>query len=222
MWGLARHFLLREHNLSNTVKRYEGETRNWNWERNFGFIEYDDARGCRRSIFYSGRNIRGDWKGSRSWAFAARIPVSFTIAHRPNNKPHAEDVASIFQMSEPEDLAAYRETSEFVSKTHDYGFLKRPCGDQLFIHLNDVIQGYKDRWDFLEIGSPVYHGARFDEGTQRWKADYIELYSYDELQSFKNEPEPEPEEEEPAPEILEPQNRNKTIVQLIAERRARG
>ena len=211
--------------MSNTVKRFEGETRSWNHERNFGFIDYDD-RGYRKSIFYCGRNIRGNWCGSRSWAFDPRIPVSFTISLGPNktqtkNKEHAGDVAPIFQMSEPEDLAAYRETSELVSKTYDYGFLKRPCGDVLFIHLNDVIEGFKSRWDLLEPGSPVFHGVRFDEGTQRWRSDYVELYSFEELQRFKSE-ELEPESVEPVPEILSTANKSKTIAQLIAERRIYG
>jgi hypothetical protein len=107
------------------------------------------------------------------------------------NQPRV-DIAHIFPMSEPEDLAAYRETSEISEKTHDYGFLKRPCVDELFVHVGDVIEGYKDRWNLLEIGSPVYHGVRLDEATKKWRADYVELYSHSELLSFKVEPEPEP------------------------------
>jgi hypothetical protein len=52
--------------MSNTGKRVEGEVREWHYERNFGFIDYTDARGRRQSMFYSGRNITPDWKGSRS------------------------------------------------------------------------------------------------------------------------------------------------------------
>jgi hypothetical protein len=211
-------------------KRYEGEIISWNSERNFGFIEYD--AGCRNRIFYSGRNIRCDWKGSRAWAFDLRIPVSFTIsrnAHKNQTKHHADDVAPVFPMSEPENLAGYRETSEMVSKTYDYGFLKRPCGDLIFIHKHDVADRHKDRWGLLETGSPVYHGARFDEATQRWRADYVELYSYEELQSFKDEEsqvEPEPEAEpvlvaaEPVL-ALAPENRSKTFLQLVLQKRAR-
>jgi hypothetical protein len=157
-------------------------------------------------------------RGSRAYAFGPCVPVTFTIAWR-NDKKHAEDVAPIFPMSEPEDLAAYRETSEISKKTYDYAFLKRPCGDELFVHLGDVIQQYKDCWNLLEIGSPVYHGARFDEETQRWRADYVELYSFDELQSFKVESEPESTLVEPVPEVLSPANKSKTFLQLALERK---
>jgi hypothetical protein len=105
-------------------------------------------------------------------------PVSFRIVRgatkAQTNKKHAEDVVPVFPMSEPEDLAAYRETSEVVSKSHGYCFLKRPCGDVLFAHMKDVLPQHQDRWGFLEIGSPMYHSVRFDEGTQRWRADYVE------------------------------------------------
>jgi hypothetical protein len=208
-------------------KRYEGETRDWNFNRNFGFIDYEDS-GFRRTVFYSSRNIRPDWRGSRAWAFGPCVPVTFIIVRgatkTQTDKKHAENVLPIFTMSEPENLTAYRETSEVVSKSYDYAFLKRPCGDVLFAHKSDILEQHKDRWNFLEIGSPVYHGARFDEGTQRWRADYIELYSFEELESFKKELEPEPEvqpEAEPVLEILAPANRVKTLRQLALERKAR-
>jgi hypothetical protein len=175
---------------SNTTTSAEGETRNWDYERNFGFITFTNDRGSEGSIFYSGHNIRPDRRGSRAWAFSPGIPVSFRVSTNPrknHNKAHAEDVAPIFPMSEPEDLAGYRETSEVISKINDYGFLKRPCGDVLFFHVQDVIAQHRDRWRLLEIGSPVYHGARFDSVTQRWRTAYVELYSYEELWNFKNE-----------------------------------
>jgi hypothetical protein len=208
---------------------FEGETRDV--DRNYGFIDYQGNDGRRRTVFYSSRNITPDWRGSRAWAFGPCVPVSFRIVRGGTkaqvDKKHAEDVVTIFPMSEPEDLAGYRETSEVVSKKYDYCFLKRPCGDALFIHVEDVIEQHKDRWSFLEIGSPVYHGVRFDEGTQRWRADYVELYSYHELMSFK-EPvleqlEPEPvlvvatPKLEPVPEVLAPENRSKTFLQLAQE-----
>ena len=154
------------------------------------------------------------------------MPVSFRIVRgttkTQTNKKHAEDVVPIFPMSEPEDLAGYRETSEVVSKNHDYCFLTRPCGDVLFVHVGDVNEQHKARWSLLEIGSPVYHGVRFHKGTQRWRADYVELYSFDELQSFK-EPVSEQVElgAEPVPEVLSPANRSKTLIQLALEKRAR-
>jgi hypothetical protein len=170
--------------------RLEGQTRNWDYERNFGFITFINNHGSEGSIFYSGHNIQPDWRGSRAWAFSPCIPVSFRVSKNPRKnytKAHAEDVAPIFPMSEPEPLAGYRETSEVISKINDHGFLRRPCGDTLFFHVQDVIPQHRDRWRLLETGSPVYHSARFDSATQRWRASIVELYSYDELWAFKNE-----------------------------------
>jgi hypothetical protein len=59
--------------MSNTGKRFEGETRDWNFDRNFRFIDYEDS-GRRRTVFYSSRNIQADWRGSRSWGFASHVP----------------------------------------------------------------------------------------------------------------------------------------------------
>ena len=211
--------------MSNTSKRFEGETRDWNFEKNFGFIDYESDDGQCRTVFYCSRNIQEDWRGSRAWAFCPSIPVTFTISRRlvkDQHKKYAEDVAPIFPMSEPELLAAYRETSEMISKKNDYGFLKRPCGDVLFVHLGDVLEQYKNRWNLLTIGSPVYHGVRYDEGTQKWRADYVELYSLDEQLSFNNESEPELEPmpvAEPVPEPLAPANRSKTFRQLALDKR---
>jgi hypothetical protein len=214
---------------SDPTQKCEGETRDWNVDRNYGFIDYEHG-GRRRTVFYSSRNITPDWRGSRSWGFGSGVPVSFRIVRgttkTQTNKKHAEDVVPIFPMSEPEDLAGYRETSELVSKNHDYCFLKRPCGDVLFVHLGDVPEQHKDRWNLLEIGSPIYHGVRSDAVTKKWRADYAELYSLDELQSLKEpvskQVEPEPVSAVATPDLepvlaLAPENRAKTFLQLAQE-----
>jgi hypothetical protein len=144
--------------------------------------------------------------------------------------PCAADVASLFPLSEPQDLSEYREVSTVLSLHKGFVFLKRDCGDVLFLHQTNITPGFKSRWNLLEFGSPVNHGAAFDTDSQRWRAVDAELYSYDELESFKNEAQPEPvtepthtpqpaHEHEPVPEqtslLLLPENRGRTLLELI-------
>jgi cold shock CspA family protein len=212
------------------TKQFEGDVDQWN-EKGFGFIRHPGGR-----IFFSAHGVEPDWKGSRSWAFARGIPVKFNITQRVvggASKHCATSVEPLFPMSEPESLHSYRETSEIVSLNRQKGFafLFRPCGDALFIHKNDVVPGFETRWDILEIGSPVYHGVQVDEFSVRWKAANAELYSYDELQGFKNEEqEPEPEVSvltpepiavEPQSRLLRPENCRRTLLELIQQRRAK-
>jgi hypothetical protein len=211
-------------------KRFEGEIVSWNQTKYFGFIAYG-----RKRIYFSPHTIRPDWKGSSSWAFNEGIPVSFSVEQRTDTKSGrladtAIDVAPIFPMSEPENLHGYRETSVVRQKKFDVVFLTRPCGDILFCHRNDVAND-PDRWDLLTQGSPVYHGVRYDADRERWRADSVELYSFEELYEFQHEDDPpvEPEliiEREPEPEpeletVLASSTRNKPLIQLIMEKRGK-
>jgi len=202
---------------TSVTKQFEGDVDHWN-EKGFGFLRYQGKR-----IFFSAHGVEPDWKGSRGWAFSRDIPVKFNITQRlvgGVSKHCATNVAPLFQMSEQEDLHSYRETSEILSlnRPKGFAFMIRQCGDALFLHKNDVVPAYETRWDLLEIGSPVYHGVQWDGFSDRWKAASVELYSYEELQSFKNEelqsfknedlqepayeePEPEPQ---PAPQVAAP------------------
>jgi hypothetical protein len=216
------------------TNKFEGDIDHWN--KTFGFLKYRGKR-----IFFSAHGVEPDWKGSRGWAFAKDIPVTFNITQRVvgggASKDCAINIEPLFPMSDPEDLHGYRETSEIISidRRKGFAFVIRPCGDSLFLHKRDVVPAYETRWDILEIGSPVYHGVQVDEYSGRWKAADAELYSYDELQSFKNEDLQEPtyEEQEPesasmlAPEpavvthqteLLRPENKNKSLLNLILER----
>ncbi len=212
--------------------RFEGEV--VSWENGFGLIIYRDK--ISRRIYFVTRCVRGDWRGSRSWV-ASRVPVSFTISRRKNTKTGVEedfaaDVAPIFPMSDVGNLQDYREVSEVRSKHFNHVFLTRSCGDQIFLHRNDVVND-QNRWDFLIVGSPVWHGVVCDDNG-KWRACNAELYSYEELYEFQHESEPEvavepvsePESEpvsvlvEPTTqsELLRPENKNKSLLNLILER----
>src|SRR6202011_5211911 len=108
-----------------------------------------------------------DWKGSKAWCFGRGIPVKFELSQRVlkgETKTCAVNVEPIFEMSEPENIGGYKETSEVLNlnRRKGFGFLRRPCGDALFFHRTGVAPGFEDRWDFLEVGSPVWHGVKFD------------------------------------------------------------
>jgi cold shock CspA family protein len=224
---------------TSVTKKFEGDIDHWD-EKGFGFIK---QQGVGR-IFFSVHYVLPDWKGSKAWCFARGIPVKFEISQRilrGETKTFAANVEPIFEMSEPETINGYRETSEVLNlnRQKGFGFLRRPCGDAIFFHRTGVVQDFENRWDFLEVGSPVWHGVKFDGSTGLWRAADIELYGYNELESFKNEglqelaheePESEPEPElRPAPLVAAPAlardsvlaraTRNVPMLQLIRERR---
>jgi hypothetical protein len=202
--------------------RQNGEIVVWVPEKNYGFIRTEHGK----KLFFSTHCVQEDWKGSKSWAFQCSMPVTFLIKQRMF-KGHltdcADDIAPLFPLSEPEDLNSYRETSEVINTIYDYGFLRRPCGDTLFFHLGEVVQGYEKRWDLLEAGSPVFHGLRCNPDTGKWRAAYVELYSYEELNSFKSEPESEPELVEVAStatnSVLAPDTRSLPLIEIIRRRK---
>lgn len=218
------------------TKQQEGDIDFWD-ERGFGFIKQQGGG----RIFFSVHYVLPDWKGSKAWCFARGIPVKFEIAQRilrGETKTCAANVEPIFEMSEPETINGYRETSEVLNlnRQKGFGFLRRPCGDAIFFHRTGVVQGFENRWDFLQVGSPVWHGVKFDGSTGLWRATDIELYSYEELQSFKNEEEepaheesestfavaPEPTVVEHKSELLHGDNKNKSLLELILERKGRS
>jgi cold shock CspA family protein len=228
--------LLYFHWRPSVTKQQEGDIDHWN-EKGFGFIRQPGGG----RIFFSLHYVLPDWKGSKAWCFGRGIPVKFGITQRilgGETKTCAADVEPIFEMSEPENINGYRETSEVLNlnRQKGFGFLHRPCGDSIFFHRKDIVPEFENRWYFLEVGSPVWHGVKFNGSTGLWRAVDIELYGYEELQKFKNEdlqaptyeePESEPEPQ-PAPLVVAPvehksqllrvENKNKSILELILRR----
>jgi len=219
---------------TSVTKQFEGEVDQWN-EKGFGFIRQQGGG----RIFFSVHYVLPDWKGSKAWSFARGIPVKFEIMQRISEgetKTCAANVEPIFEMSEPETISGYRETSEVLNlnRRKGFGFLRRPCGDAIFFHKNEVVQGFENRWDFLKVGSPVWHGVKFDGSTGLWRAVDVELYSYQELESFNHEndpaavavavPEPEPATE-PAVAALEfsvlaPTTCDLPLIEIIKRRKS--
>ena len=121
----------------------------------------------------------------------------------------------------------------------------RDDGDVLFFHKNSVVDRFKHHLVNLKVGDYVYHGlGKRDDG--RWHAVAIELFSETEQarlqqglpgQELDLEPGPEPEPE-PAPlvaapepavvthrpqsEWLRPENKNRSLFELILERRKKA
>lgn len=212
------------------TKSYEGEIADWLGA--FGFITYNGNR----RIFFCTRGVEPDWRGSRMWV-APRIPVTFSIEcreYKGKTVDYASDVKPLFPMSEPEDLRGYREISTVGTLHKAFAYLVRPCGDFLFLHRSNVFPGHDSRWNFLKPGVPVYHAVAYDADQKRWRAIDAELYSYDELVSFTyGEQEPvyeEPVAAEPEPELfsvvvephstlLLPENRGRSLLEIIRSRK---
>jgi hypothetical protein len=209
-------------------KRFQGEVDKWCEQ--FGFISYSNS-GAPKRIYFSLRNVKSDWKGSRAWVCGQGIPVTFTITQRRDSKSGlmcdcAEGVQPVFPMSEPQDLSQYRETSVIYKKDFAFVFLRRECGDATFLHKNDVVDQYQSRWGLLVEGAPVYHGMRFSEEKQQWQACDAELYSQEELDEFFNpspvEPDaiPEAESEPELKTVLAPSTRSLPLVEIIRQRKS--
>jgi cold shock CspA family protein len=176
---------------TSVTKQFFGDIDFWDEKGLFGFIRQQGGG----RIFFSVPYVLPDWKGSKAWSFGCGIPVKFEISQRISKgetKACAANVEPIFEMSDPETLNGYRETSEVLNlnRQKGYGFLRRPCGDTIFFHRKDVAPDFENRWDFQEVGSPVWHGVKFDGSTGLWRAVDLELYSYQELESFKHENDP--------------------------------
>jgi cold shock CspA family protein len=224
---------------TSVTKQQFGDIDFWD-EKGFGFIRQPGGG----RIFFSIHYVEPDWKGSKAWCFSRGIPVKFEVSQKilgGETKTFAANVVPIFEMSEPENIRGYRETSEVLNlnRRKGFGFLRRPCGDSLFFHRKAVTPGFDDRWDFLEVGSPIWHGINFDGSSGLWSAIDLELYSYQELESFKHEndpvaaavtvPEPEPA---PAPEptvaaleftsVLAPATFGLSLIEIIKRRKLKA
>ncbi len=216
-------------------KRFNGEIAVFYPDKGWGFLEVDPnvARksGGGGGLFYHERDVRGDWRGSAAWAKIPGTPVTFIKKLRNSTKypgqtlAAADDVAPVFDEPATEYLANLREVSKVHKWNGRFGELIRECGSVLFLHATSVIQS--ERLADLQIGDFVFHGISQREDG-RWRATEIELYSRAEQQRLQQglpayEVEPEPELEpavvDAVSELLTPTNRNKTLLELIRERR---
>lgn len=219
-------------------KRFEGFIAVFYPEKFHGFIT-PDAPGTSSSsgIYFRASDVRPDWKGTTAHAWIPGTPVSYLLAKHPSRKyggtwTVADDVCPLFTDEPTESLETYGETSCVRSWNRCFGELQRECGDLLFFHKNSVADRFKVRLLALNVGDFVYHGVgKRDDG--RWHAVAIELFAEAEqarlqqglpAQEPELEPEPEPAPQLAAPAlardcVLAPDKCNKTLLQLILERR---
>lgn len=206
--------------------KFHGDVVSWNQEKGVGFIKYGFEE---KSVLFRFPGVQRDWKGSRVWSTVVGTPVTFEIGERRRPRGDLQKVAinitPLFRLEEPQDLREIREISLVTRVNFDFGFLKRPCGDELFFHISDVIPGFEPYWDDIKVCNvPIFHGVSCDL-LGRWRADCIALYSPAEIELWRNPPPPEPEPE-PAPaiaapqsEIFAPENRGKSLIEIIAAKR---
>jgi hypothetical protein len=221
-------------------KRLEGFVAVFYPEKLYGFITLDvpGTSSC-SGIYFGTRDVRPDWKGSTAHAWTPGTPVSFLQGKRPSKKyggtwTSADDVCPLFTEEPTESLETYCETSRVRSWNGRFGELLREDGDTLFFHKASVLDRFTERLINLNVGDWVYHCvAKRDDG--RWHAVVIELFSEAEqvrlqqgLPAQELEAEPEPQLERRCPseiqvghksQLLRPENKNKSLLELILEQR---
>lgn len=204
------------------------------WCGGFGFITYrSSGRDCR--VFFHNGSIRPDEIGRTSPCWIEQTMVRFKIAqvvHRGKDRTVAVDVHPVFA-DEPLDCPrAHREVSSVVqiSSSRNSLWLQRESGEQIYLRVKHVVPQHVHRFQELREGDIVFHGVV--ENAERdpvvWEATEAEIFSREENdrlrrgESLDPPPEEAEPEVEPVPEVLSPENKSKTIVQLIAERRTNG
>ena len=204
-------------------KRFNGQVSVFHRDKNWGFLQLENDR---NGLFFHARSCRGDWRGSWAWSTVPGTPVTFTKAVKPSRKftghmlTSAVDLAPVFEEQPAESLDTLREVSKLIEWNGNRGLLLREDASDLFLHKSDIFTSHLIR--DLKVGHFVWHGVgQRDDG--RWKACSVELYSQaeqDRLQRGLSAYEVEPVAvSEPASNLLTPEKRNKTLLELIQEKR---
>jgi cold shock CspA family protein len=209
---------------SKTQRREQGDIISFEHDRRHGFIQ--KATGQR--VFFPIGNVQPDGLLSRAWSFVENTPVTFIQVQRLTRsgeyKSVATDVSPLFPFDEVEDMESRREVSTVLTLSGPWGFARREDGDDVFFHRSDVLSEFSKRWEFVKSGVPIYHGIKIGGKDGMPRASCIELYSPQELAEPVPVPGPEVLSAEPAAahksELLRPENRSKTLYELIQERRS--
>ena len=167
-----------------SVKRYEGLTCKYWSERQYGFLEYTTS-GRTSTIFFLRKDLACDWKGSRAHLFAPGIPATFEITRHPSKKDplavRATNIRPVFTEEAGGDLSNYWEVSRLLNDFGErrFSFLRRPCGDDLYVGLSAIDPRFEDRIPFLRPGDFIVHRVeKKEEGF--WRACNVELYALEE------------------------------------------
>lgn len=211
--------------------RKQGDVVFFDRSKNYGFIR--NACGGSQRFLFAYKSIQCDpGTLSKAWAFVEQggtpIPVTFCDSTVVENG--AEDVAPLFGFEEPaiplKDLREFMviKAVRYCGRARYCAWATRPDGDEVFFHIEDVLEQYLDRWEFLKPGVPIYGGIAKSKSGKCTRATNVELYSLSELQKLEmdvveDEPfNPAAKDLLQESDLLLPQNRTKTLFELIQER----
>jgi len=215
--------------MSSSSQYLEGFV-DWFRPREYGWIDYEES-GCHRRVFFCDGTIRADAVGRTSQCWCSTTPVRFRI-HKDENRGRldAVDVHPIFCEPIVGDSKEYREISvvdRFIEADTESlaGFLRRESGEDLYFGWKNIDPAFKNRRNVLRVGDPVWHGIR-THNNGKFEASNIGIYSRVEiermaqgLQPYELNSDPTPVAVEPQSELLRPENKSKSFLELIAERR---
>ena len=162
------------------------------WRGTFGFIDYECGSRV-DSIFYPGKNVVPDNIGRTGHGKIEGSPVHFKITKAPHHgelKPTATEITPVFP-SDVLDPLNWREISHVERIGPGCIYLRRQTGEQLFLHLSDVLPEFRDRFPSLKIGDAVFHGVRPSTKSgaahATFRAVAAELFSPEEQYEMRNE-----------------------------------
>jgi hypothetical protein len=213
--------------------RYLDGLVDWFRPSQYGWIEYEES-GCHQRIFFCDGTIRADEIGRTSQCWISGTPVRFRIQKDVSrSRVDAVDVHPIFCEPFVGDPKEHREISvvdRFIEADVDRlaGFLRRESGEDLYFGWKNIDPAFWNRRNILCQGDPVWHGIR-THTNGKFEASNIGLYSRGEIERMAQGLQPYELESEPAPQVaapalapvsvLDPDKCNKTLLQLIMERR---
>jgi hypothetical protein len=169
---------------------YEGSVDKWVDRGNassFGFIEFEHGARIDRIFFYHasitqdniGRTLHGRIAGN-----LVRFKIEKSM-YRGEVRPRATGITSVFPCDVP-NTEDHREISTVEKLAPSYVYLRRQCGDELYLGSKDVVEAFRDRWSTLRKGSRVWHGvAASDDKHQTFRAVCAELFAPDEFEESK-------------------------------------
>jgi hypothetical protein len=112
------------------------------------------------------------------------------VGDRGELRPTATQVTPLFP-SHVSDPLNHREVSRIERLSPGCVYLRRETGEQLFLHISDVLPEFLDRFEILRVGDAVFHGVR--PATKNsivqstWRAVAAELFSPEEQEKMHSE-----------------------------------
>jgi hypothetical protein len=200
---------------------FEGVVDAWIGDgKNYGFVRYTQDSGRENRVFFPASSIRSDAIGRRGHSAFSGALVRFRIEgtiHKGQSKTIAVDVHPVFPEEVTVNLADHREVSQVtrVSSGRHSLWLCREDGSDIFLHEDNVLPEHLERFQQIQTNDFVYHGI--DSRAGKWGATCAEIFSrHEQTRLQQGLPAQEPEL---VPEILAPENKSKSLIQLSLERR---